>query len=380
MLRKGMMAATASTNVQPETSAGRFYRPELDVLRFFAFFLVFLSHTIPLKGDSPRWLVALRMAGAFGVPVFFCLSAYLITELLFREKAAVGSINIPAFYKRRILRIWPLYFAALLAGFGFSHLTNHPMSLFGLAAYLLLVGNWYTVMGGVIAAPIGHLWSITVEEQFYLVWPSLVSHLSRRGIGFASIVLWCISQVSVFILCARSVAISPTIWMNSLTHIQYFALGAGLSVALSRGTFRFGRITRLGLAVVGLGIFYVANFLFDAYIYADRASIANTYPGYLIAGIGTVMIVASFLGSGIGELKSLRYLGKISYGLYVYHLPCIMFAVFLGHFFINRHLVIAAVGVGFPLTIATAATSYRFFEVPFLRIKERFEIVKSRTA
>jgi peptidoglycan/LPS O-acetylase OafA/YrhL len=304
-----------------------------------------------------------------------CIANHRITV---SRKSAIGSIDIPAFYKRRILRIWPLYFAALLAGFGFPHLTQRPMPISGLAAYLLLVGNWYTVMGGVVAIGIGHLWSITVEEQFHLVWPSLVSHLSRRSVGIASVFLWCFSQLSLFVLCARGAAISPTVWMNSLTHVQYFALGTGLSVALNGGTFRFGRIKRFGLAAAGVFAFFFVNFSFDAYIYTDRASVVHTYPGYMIAGIGTPLIVAAFLGSGIGEVKSLRYLGKISYGLYVYHPPCILIAVFLARLFIKQKVVIVAVGIGFALTVAVASVSYRFFETPFLRLKERFEIVKSR--
>ena len=253
------------------------------------------------------------------------------------------------------------------------------MPFAGLAAYLLLVGNWYTVTGGVVAIGIGHLWSITVEEQFYLIWPSLVSNLSRRGIGITSIILWCFGQVSLWILCARGVAISPTIWMNSLTHVQYFALGTGLSVALNRRTLRFGHITRFGLCATGVCLFFVANYLFDAYIYTDSASIAHTYPGYLIAGIGTLLIVTAFLGSRVGEVKGLRYLGKISYGLYIYHPSCILIAAFLARFFMKQRVVIAAFGVGFPLTVVVASLSYRFFETPFLRMKERFEIVKSRT-
>jgi peptidoglycan/LPS O-acetylase OafA/YrhL len=370
--------AAASKPLRLENAVGRFYRPELDALRFFAFVLVFLGHTIPLKGDSPRWLVALRAAGWFGVPVFFCLSAYLITELLFREKHAVGSINIPAFYKRRILRIWPLYFFVLLAGFGFSHFTDLPMPISGLAAYSLLMGNWYSVLGGVVAIGIGHLWSITVEEQFYLVWPSMVSHLSRRNVGKASIIMWCLSQASLLVLCARGGAL-PMIWRNSLTQVQYFALGIGLSVGLKGGTFRFRRMIRFGFAATGVGILFLSNFLFGTLIYTDLASMSRTCPGYIIAGIGTLLIVAAFLGSGIGEVKGLRYLGKISYGLYIYHPSCILIAVFLARLFMRQRIVIAAIGIGFPLTVVVASVSYRFLETPFLRLKERFEIVKSRT-
>src|SRR6478752_213765 len=99
----------------------RFYRPELDVLRFFAFLGVFIFHTAPRTMDFydsaryPHWLSSLLIptfgAGAYGVDLFFALSAYLITNLLLRERSATGALDLRGFYLRRILRIWPLYLA-----------------------------------------------------------------------------------------------------------------------------------------------------------------------------------------------------------------------------------------------------------------------------
>ena len=101
----------------------RFYHPELDALRFVAFLAVFIHHALPrdaslyiANGLSPavtQWLLTAKEAGAFGLDLFFALSAYLITELLLREHAQRGSFSIPAFYVRRALRIWPLYFTFL---------------------------------------------------------------------------------------------------------------------------------------------------------------------------------------------------------------------------------------------------------------------------
>src|SRR5208283_1822558 len=92
----------------------RFYRPELDGLRFFAFFAVFSSHALTNYDSSShvlnKLIETLRQTGDFGVDLFFALSSYLITELLLRELKKTGSLNIKAFYIRRSLRIWPLYF------------------------------------------------------------------------------------------------------------------------------------------------------------------------------------------------------------------------------------------------------------------------------
>src|SRR5277367_912413 len=101
--------------------AGRFYLPELDVLRFFAFFAVFIFHLpepFALKFfDSPGVLGTLGRAGAFGVDLFFALSGYLITGLLIRERERSGDINMKAFYARRTLRIWPLYYFSIALAF-----------------------------------------------------------------------------------------------------------------------------------------------------------------------------------------------------------------------------------------------------------------------
>src|SRR6185437_4348697 len=128
-----MTIAVASTpGVAEKARAGRFYSPELDALRFFAFLGVFVFHAAPRTMDFyatagfPAWLSKILIstfgAGAYGVDLFFALSAYLITSLLLRERATTGKLDLRSFYVRRILRIWPLYlgfvvFAAITAHF-----------------------------------------------------------------------------------------------------------------------------------------------------------------------------------------------------------------------------------------------------------------------
>ena len=115
---------TTATAVRRADTGAQFYRPELDVVRFGAFALVFLHHALShssadyVSWGASQWaasaIAAAARAGAWGVDLFFALSAYLITELLLREQRARGTIDIRAFYLRRILRIWPLYYFALL--------------------------------------------------------------------------------------------------------------------------------------------------------------------------------------------------------------------------------------------------------------------------
>src|SRR5579859_7487512 len=133
--------------------AERFYRPELDTLRFFAFLGVFIFHAAPRTmgfynaAGYPHWLSSLLIsifgAGAYGVDLFFALSAYLITSLLLRERANTGRVDVRGFYLRRILRIWPLYlsfvaFAAVAARF----LPGQNLPAQYIVGYSLLAGNW----------------------------------------------------------------------------------------------------------------------------------------------------------------------------------------------------------------------------------------------
>src|ERR1700733_1224563 len=165
------------------TSEDDFYRPGLDILRALAFLLVFIAHGLVWDLDKPTRIGRIGRAGEFGVCIFFFLSSYLITELLLREKRDTGTIQIPAFYARRILRIWPLYFAMIAVGQLCGLFSpSHTLSFAWVASLLLLFTNWYTVGHGYPPGFLFPLWSISVEEQLYLVWPWIVKHLSPSAL------------------------------------------------------------------------------------------------------------------------------------------------------------------------------------------------------
>src|ERR1700761_7813044 len=132
--------STLTAVVRPErveTRVDSFYRPGLDILRAFAFLLVFIAHGLAQNIDKPTELGAIARAGEFGVCVFFFLSSYLITELLLREKRDTSTILIPAFYMRRILRIWPLYLATIGMGWlSGLFIPSHTVSTAWLAALM----------------------------------------------------------------------------------------------------------------------------------------------------------------------------------------------------------------------------------------------------
>jgi peptidoglycan/LPS O-acetylase OafA/YrhL len=368
------------SNSVTQPSTARFYRPELDVLRFVAFLMVYLYHTIPDDSRSPHWVLALSNATGFGVQVFFVLSAYLITELLTREKRTTGRLNAKAFYARRILRIWPLYFFALGAGFLYSRL--HPTSAFSvhaLIAYVLLVGNWYTTRHGYLISAIVPLWSVNVEEQFYLVWPMLVRYLTRRALAVVCCVGWAGSQIAVICLCAHHAMFDPAIWPNSLVHLQYFALGAGASLSLNGSAPKIRGSLRGLMIVCAFFLLFASDFVLNSDGAFGFTSVAHTYPEMLLVGAAVTLILMGFLNWAVfNGWRGIRYLGKISYGLYVYHLPCLAVLWKLVSRFPKYNSPFAVFALGLPFTIGVAAISYRYFESPFLRMKERFEIVKSR--
>ena len=213
-----MIAATA-----PRATQDTFYRPELDVLRFFCFLLIFLHHAIPRVADTlPSAVVD---AFAFGMPVFFLLSSFLITELLVREQSRTGTVHIPSFYVRRILRIWPLYFAffALCAALGAARLLMSPISIKATLYFLLLAGNWYLVFYGTMQNAVVVLWSISVEEQFYLGWPWLMRLWGTRGIYWVFLLACPLSYVALWIL-ARNGSNPDALWDNTFVQMQFFPL------------------------------------------------------------------------------------------------------------------------------------------------------------
>jgi peptidoglycan/LPS O-acetylase OafA/YrhL len=364
----------------------RFYRPELELLRFVAFLMVFMSHVIPVHEGSPHLLVALKASGKLGVPLFFMLSAYLITELLLRERAATGSLNARAFYIRRMLRIWPLYFFALFTGFFFLHLVPHQkMPIAELIACVFMAGNWYSAFFGAFPPGMGPLWSISVEEQFYLLWPSVIRTANERGIWVAAMAAWLLSQIAIVALCLLHAPIWFAVWTNSMTHLQYFGLGAMVSLALKHKRLIIGPTLKRAAILLGAALLLAANYYFDTTTNSGTASLGRTYPGYLITGIGAALLLLGTIGVRVSRLLDPAvWLGKVSYGLYVYHMPCVLFSVVVcAKLFHIRtpsdpQLYLFVFAAGLPLTIATSVLSYRYLEAPFLRLKERFTIVRSR--
>lgn len=369
----------ASRNVDPHHV---FYHPELDVLRFLAFLAVFFHHALPRKpshylsyGLSPaatEWLLDAKAAGAYGVDLFFVLSSYLITELLLREHAANGRFSVSRFYIRRALRIWPLYFT-FLAVTVLIVPRIFPDDEFGLkyiTSFALFAGNWVCAIYGLpfsVAAP---LWSISVEEQFYLSWPLLLLLFGVNRIKQLAAGMIVIALAMRGLLAAYEVE-HPAVWCNTFARLDSIAAGAILAVSLAGRSPRLKSALRCLLFIVAL----VSFVLVARYLRQDGPSSIVTYS---VTALASVMLLVAVLQSDARCLYQrpfswFVYLGRISYGLYVFHLLAIALlpTLFVTVFGVPPEFEYRIV-LSLLLTIVFAAASYRWLEEPFLRLKKRF--------
>jgi peptidoglycan/LPS O-acetylase OafA/YrhL len=372
----------------------RFYHPELDALRFGAFGLVFLHHAFPHDAAAlvamgvPHlpavWLAGASVSGAFGVDLFFVLSSYLITELLLREKSQRGSVDLKSFYIRRILRIWPLYFCFLaLAGLMTLFVPGQQIGWRCGVAFTLLAGNWWIVFQGFPSSVIFPLWSVSIEEQFYLSWPSLVRRASERTITLAACGMLAVATGTRIWLGLHHTWESK-VWSNTFAQLDPIAAGILLAVLLHGSAPQLTRLTRVALALGGIACLALAGNYFI--IKGDPLTTMRIAIGYPVMTLGAVCLLLSVLHEQAETRKkpalawrALIYLGKISYGLYVFHI----LGLFLSDYVVHdqqssfaRYML--RVAVALTATLLLSAASFRWLESPFLRMKQRFTHVLSR--
>jgi peptidoglycan/LPS O-acetylase OafA/YrhL len=360
--------------------AKRYYRPELDALRFCAFSCVFCDH-MPINA---RWYQPIGEAGAFGMCMFFMLSAYLIITILLREKETAGTVNLPAFAIRRVLRIWPLYFLVLFGGYvlglyfpAAAHLSGHTV-----LAFSLLVGNLYILHHGWLG-PIGPLWSLSVEEQFYLAIPAIVRMGGKRGIIILSIAAISFAYIVLIRLGLHGQA-SRSIWVNSFVQFQFFAAGGLMALGLYGRNVILSLWQRGALAIVGFALWFEAGKLFPLHTLGASRPIPLVV-AFLLMLVGTFFLFISVLDIKLPIPRPLVYLGKISYGLYLFH-AFFLWLLFYPSYrrwpqldYIQHHKQFS-IPLAFGLTVAISALSYHFFERPILKFKERFETIHTRPA
>ncbi len=366
--------------------AKRFYRPELDALRCLAFFMVLTHHIVPgnLNPQHFQLSAAVEECTSSGVCIFFMLSAFLITELLLREQAKTGTIHILAFYVRRILRIWPLYFLVLAGGALLPFVVHRYDAPPGfLIPDLLLMGNWSNVWLHHFPhnSLLGNLWSISVEEQFYLIWPGIMLLFGRRGVLVTALLVLPVAWATD-ILVPMHYTREPDLWCNSLSQFQYFAIGGLLALAFHKRTYQPSWVARTLMLLGAVLLIECAAFPFHYINPTQPFQFAQALGGYLSVDLGAILLLCAFLQARLPKLADpFIYLGKISYGMYLFHLPLKLGAGALMDKFPSLPLAVQTLGtwiLAFAASAFFASLSYRYFEMPFLKLKHRFTIVPSR--
>lgn len=373
--------------------AAKFYYPSLDGLRFFGFLLVFLHHVYQTTyTDNPVgnfFVTIFRTNGWVGVDLFLILSGFLVTTLLLKEKIHHGSFSIKDFQRRRILRIWPLYYLALILGFfivpfiagqlGNLYYVDQIKKEFWWHFFFL--GNWYTIFNDYsIFRNISLLWTISLEQQFYFIWPFILLTVNR----FRTALFYCLSLI-LFAILLRYVLFQfniqhPDVYVNTFTRFDTLAYGALLAVInLYHPNWKNYLKPFLNFP---LQVVVFISFLGFLFITGEMGSyiIRHSIWGYVATGIFMLYFIVSALNTNslytkILENKTLVWLGKIGYGLYVYHIMGLELTRFLigktAFAFLEPIVALA-------ITIFFSWISYKFFEVRFLKLKNKFTKISTR--
>jgi peptidoglycan/LPS O-acetylase OafA/YrhL len=343
----------------------RAHIPGLDGLRGFCVLIVLFGHSgLPYP-----------MSGGAGVDLFFVLSGFLITRILHAERERTGGIHFKNFYVRRLLRLAPCLVLVCVYALVEALFLREPLPLAQIGWSLSYLANWGRALFGVDLAPLSHTWSLAIEEQFYLIWPLvilLVEACFRSPAAKAVLLLTLAFGLAAYRFAIVGHFSATRIYMGLDTHMDGLVLGAALSYgALAMKGGLSGNWSRLLGRVIApaalLGVFLLMALMTWRNPWMGRVGFS------LVACAGAVLVADLVLGrhSWIAPLlggRAIRFLGKISYGTYLWHYPLYHTAdrVFAG-------LPMAAmVAVKLVLSVAIATLSYYGFERRFLGWKGRF--------
>jgi peptidoglycan/LPS O-acetylase OafA/YrhL len=328
-----------SRNHPDEAESGRRFRPDIEGLRAIAIVAVLLCHAG----------VGFLAGGYVGVDVFFVISGFLITRLLLGELDRTGTISLRGFYARRAKRLLPLS-AVLLATVGvLSMILLSPLRNTEVAGDIissaLYVANWHFAAQsvdyfaqGLEPSPVLHLWSLAIEEQFYLVWPGLIlatTWLFRRRGRSVRPVLWVVlalilagSLIYGIVLTGDQPAFA---YFSTFARAWELALGAAIALAAA---VRMPRLLAVALGWAGVAAIVYACFAFTGETaFPGTAALIPTLgaAALIISGSALAATAGGVTGGRLGAanvlgLRPVRYVGRISYSWYLWHWPAIVFA------------------------------------------------------
>jgi len=355
-------------------SVSRVFRKDIQGLRGVAVGLVVLEHATPLLPG-----------GYIGVDVFFVISGFVITQLLLREIESQGRISLADFYSRRVRRLIPglvivLMFSLVGSVFVLSPGLEQEKAVSGALASFFFVANIrYILESGYFfleSDPFRHLWSLGVEEQFYLFYPLLIgvllklSRVRRIQMAKLSLAVFGLLAVISFVLAsalAEGIRILPLPTRMSFfgTPFRLWELMTGgmLAVLFFHREIRVGRFAQMSGQFIGLGLVLIPALVYDAFtVFPGVAALAPVVGTVILLGIGS----AGVNSESPLTLKPLTFLGDISYGLYLWHWPMI---VFTERLFPENPL---AVFLAVTISLCVSTVQLRSVEIPF---RNRSEVV-----
>jgi peptidoglycan/LPS O-acetylase OafA/YrhL len=345
------------------------YAPALDGLRGMSILAViaFNSHLLWVQG------------GFVGVDIFFVLSGFLITSLLVQGYHRNSGIGLKNFYFRRALRLLPALVLLMLFCIAFA-LVFQPddqaaVTLKGVVYTLFYVANWAQAQPNAAGiGPLSHAWSLSVEEQFYIIWPLLLLVLLKlKSKGLVLAILSSLISLSILTKIWFWYIKEPylRVYFGSDTRAHELLIGCVAALLLSWGTIQrtnklkwvFHVVSGISLAGILLSFFLVPYK--PPFVYGG---------GFTIVCFGTAVLIVDLvlfpsLLSRCFEFRPLVWIGKISYGLYLWHFPIFGFA---RKFFEGRVSPVFIDLACLALTVLVAAASYYILERPFLRLRRRF--------
>lgn len=361
----------------------KIYFPNLNGLRFIAALMVIIHHIEQIKyifkfsniwGSSPFIIVV----GKLGVVLFFVLSGFLISYLLLVEEDTYKRISIKKFYIRRILRIWPLYFFIGILAFiilpnisfftlpGFSKTVIYNSILLKSTLFILFLPNLTNALLYIIPYA-AQAWSIGTEEQFYIVWPIL----NRLFKNYRIILMLTIIAIYLLIKSLfynSNYSIFYTFWTHF--NIDCMAIGGLFAILLFRKSSLLNILmnTYLFYTTLIVTLFMICKGIQIEYLHYEIYAILF---GIIILNLAANKSIRFSL-----ENKPLNYLGKISYGLYMYHPICLVFSLkILSNFGIYNYYSMLFSSI--LITIIIASFSYHFIEAGFIKLKSRFTLIVS---
>lgn len=373
------------------------YFPNLDGLRFIAASMVLMPHAFVKLAEHTNittdWICRIGRtlaSGGMGVSIFFVLSGFLITYLLLEEKRVSGAIQLKKFYMRRVLRIWPLYFFVVAFG-----IVIYPWlkSLLGIETdlcsrpiyYWTFLSNFdeiniHKTCLGQSALMLGITWSVSIEEQFYIFWPLFFVLLKPKYYPYIFI------TIILFSLGFRIYNFDddPVLYFHTFSVLIDIAIG-GLAAWLAINTKVIQRIfsgmtlkTSLIIYVVGfIGLMYWDIFEKYAYCHALLRIYFATYFVFII-------LHQNYAPDSFLKLSHNRFfssMGKYTYGIYLLHpLAILITDVALRTFHVERPTFASELFFVIPvilLTFIISIGSYHLYEKRFLKLKERFTVIRS---